>query len=81
MWLGDLVSGTYLPASLDAVEVLAEGAPQDPQLGQAELVGLLDLGLPHVDRRLGAVVLLALNVRYRVLKNSQESEFILHAQN
>ena len=59
---GWLIFQWYLPASLDAVEVLPEGAPQDPQLGQAELVRLLDLGLPDIDRRLGAVVLLALDV-------------------
>jgi hypothetical protein len=58
----------YLPASFDTVEILPKGAPQDPQLGQAELVRLLDLGIPDIDRRLRAVVLLALNVRYRVLK-------------
>ena len=31
--------GVYLPSRLDAVEVPIEGAPKDPHLGQAELIG------------------------------------------
>jgi hypothetical protein len=60
----------HLPSCFDAVEVLAEGASQDPELGQAELIGLLDLRLPHIDGSLGAVVLVPLHVRYGVLLSS-----------
>nr|ACN36618.1 unknown [Zea mays] len=59
-----------LPSCLDAVEVGAvEGAGEDPELGEAEAVGLLDGRIPHVDGGLGAVhrLLRRRRVRDRVL--------------
>jgi len=62
---------SHLPSCFDAVEVLAEGAPQDPELGQAEFIGLLDLRLPHIDGGLGAIVLVPLHISYGVLLNGR----------
>jgi hypothetical protein len=63
----------YLPTSLDAVKILTKRTPQDPELGQAKFIRLLNLGRPHIDGRLGTVVLVTLNVRYRMLKSSTKS--------
>jgi len=64
----------HLPSCFDAVEVLAEGAPQDPELGQAELISLLDLRLPHIDGSLGAIVLVPLHICYGMLLHGRERE-------
>lgn len=59
-------SGSDLPSGLDAVEVGAvEGAGEQPELREAEAVGLLDGRIPHVDGRLGAVHLLLPHRRVR----------------
>jgi len=56
--------------------------PQDPELGQAELIRLLDLGLPDIDGRLGAVVLVALNVRYGMLRlSTRVMSIMVHQHN
>jgi len=59
-----------LPPCLDGVEVVAEGARDDPDLRQAELRRRAHLRRPHVDARLGAVVLVAGHVPHRVLHAS-----------
>ena len=56
-----------LPPCLDGVEVVAEGPRDDPDLRQAELRRRAHLRRPHVDARLGAVVLVAGHVPHRVL--------------
>jgi len=63
-----------LPPGLDGVEVVAEGARDDPDLRQAELRRRAHLGRPHVDARLGAVVLVAGDVPHRVLHGMEEEE-------
>lgn len=57
----------HLPSGFNAVEVLPERTPQDPELGQAELVGLLNLRLPHIDGGLGSIVLIPLHISYGML--------------
>lgn len=63
--------GADLPSCLDAVEVGAvEGAGEDPELGEAEAVGLLDGRIPHVDGGLGAV--------HRLLRRRRVRDRVLH---
>ena len=62
-----VVNLTYLPSGLDGVEVVAEGAGDDPDLGEAELRRRRHLGRPHVQARLGAVELVPRHVPHRVL--------------
>jgi hypothetical protein len=62
----------HLPSSFNAVEVLPKRTPQDPELGQAELVGLLNLGLPHIDSGLGSIVLIPFHISYGMLRNLRE---------
>jgi hypothetical protein len=57
-----------LPAGLDGVEVVAEGAGDDPDLREAELRRRRHLRRPHVQARLGAVELPAGHVPHRVLQ-------------
>nr|ACR36231.1 unknown [Zea mays] len=57
----------HLPSGLDGVEVVAEGAGDDPDLGQAELRRRRHLGRPHVQAGLGAVELVPRHVPHRVL--------------
>ena len=59
---------TDLPASLDGVEVVAEGAGDDPDLREAELRRRRHLRRPHVQARLGAVELPPRHVPHRVLQ-------------
>jgi hypothetical protein len=39
---------TYLPSGFNAVEIIVEGACQDPDLRQAELTRHLDAGAPYI---------------------------------
>nr|ACL53382.1 unknown [Zea mays] len=57
----------HLPSGLDGVEVVAEGAGDDPDLGEAELRRRRHLGGPHVQAGLGAVELVPRHVPHRVL--------------
>ena len=73
-------SGSDLPPGLDAVEVGAvEGAGEQPELREAEAVGLLDGRIPDVDGRLGAVDLLLPHrrVRDRVLHTRSNSRKLI----
>ena len=60
-----------LPAGLDGVEVVAEGAGDDPDLRQAELRRRRHLRRPHVQARLRAVEMPAGHVPHRVLQTQQ----------
>ena len=62
-----------LPPCLDGVEVVAEGAGDDPDLGEAELRRRRHLGGPHVQAGLGAVELVPRHVPHRVLRRRRRA--------
>jgi hypothetical protein len=47
----------YLPSSFDGVEIIAEGAREDPDLRQAELRWVTYPWRPHINTGLGPIVL------------------------
>lgn len=57
----------YLPSGFDAVEVVIEGASEDPDLREAEFARHLGAGAPHVQRGLGAIEHAATHVPDRML--------------
>ena len=61
----------YLPSSLNGVEIVAEGAGDDPDLRQAELRWVIYPGWPHVNTRSGPIVFLWIHVPNRVLPPKQ----------
>ena len=61
----------YLPPSFNAIEILPKGTPKNPELGEAELIGTLDLWLPHIYGCLCSIVLVSLYI----------SNCMLHSKN
>ena len=56
----------YLPTSFNAVEIWSKRTTQDPNLRQAELIRLLNLGLPNIHCCLCPIVL-SLHIGYCML--------------